>query len=140
MASFFPIKPESFVMGAVVGVVGMFVLSFVLGVPTPLTKNWNSSQAEGQLTTLKAEIQQEQLKADREKIKAQAALDAQRAAADAEAYKVKVMAMSEAEAIRIRGQAEAESLRVRGESIAPNPLVLNLERIHKWNGDGGFGK
>lgn len=140
MVSIFPIKPESFLMGAVVGVAGMFALSFVLDVPTPLNKNWDASQVEGQLASLKSEIQLEQLKSERDRIKAQSALEAQRVTAEAEAQRSKVIAMAEAEAIRLRGQAEADSLRVRGESIAPNPLVLNLERIHKWNGDGGFGK
>ena len=68
-------------------------------------------------------LQQEKIKADIAVTQAKGRADSVKAEADASAYKTK-----------IEGEATAEAIKARAAALANNPLLVDLTRAEKWNG------
>ncbi|MDE2385776.1 MAG: prohibitin family protein [Alphaproteobacteria bacterium] len=97
-------------------------------------ENINFSQAYEQAVearmTAQVEVQKQEQNLQQEKIKADIAVtqakgraDSVKAEADASAYKTK-----------IEGEATAEAIKARAAALANNPLLVDLTRAEKWNG------
>ena len=75
--------------------------------------------------------------ADAEKHKlARQNLEAQRKVnvANAEAESIEKISVAEANATEVKGSAEAKSIRERGAALRDNPLIVELEKAKRWNG------
>jgi len=68
-------------------------------------------------------LQQEKIKADIAVTQAQGRANSVKAEADASAYKTK-----------IEGEATAEAIKARAAALAGNPLLVDLTKAEKWNG------
>ena len=68
-------------------------------------------------------LQQERIKADIAVTQAKGRADSVKAEADASAYKTK-----------IEGEATAEAIKARAAALANNPLLVELTRAERWNG------
>ena len=69
-------------------------------------------------------LQQEKIKADIAVTQAKGRADSVKAEADASAYKTK-----------IEGEATAEAIKARAAALANNPLLVELTKAEKWNGE-----
>jgi regulator of protease activity HflC (stomatin/prohibitin superfamily) len=97
-------------------------------------ENINFSQAYEQAVearmTAQVEVQKQEQNLQQEKIKADIAItqakgraDSVKAEADASAYKTKV-----------EGEATADAIKLRAAALANNPLLVELTKAEKWNG------
>jgi len=69
-------------------------------------------------------LQQEKIKADIAVTQAKGRADSVKAEADASAYKT-----------RVEGEAAAEAIKARAGALANNPLLVELTKAEKWNGE-----
>ncbi len=69
-------------------------------------------------------LQQEKIKADIAVTQAKGRADSVKAEADASAYKTKV-----------EGEAAADAIKARAGALANNPLLVELTKAEKWNGE-----
>ncbi|MBG1231700.1 prohibitin family protein [Aestuariivirga litoralis] len=69
-------------------------------------------------------LQQEKIKADIAVTQAQGRASSVKAEADASAYKTK-----------IEGEATADAIRLRAAALANNPLLVDLTKAERWNGE-----
>jgi regulator of protease activity HflC (stomatin/prohibitin superfamily) len=78
----------------------------------------------------KAAVTKAQQELERAKVETQKLI----ATADAEAKSTKLSADAQAYKIEAEAKAEAASISAKGQALAANPLVLELTRIQRWQG------
>lgn len=72
----------------------------------------------------------EQHKLDRQKLEAMQKVNT----ADANAQSIKLEAEARAEAMRVEGEAEAYAITEKAKALKNNPLIVELTKAQKWNG------
>lgn len=97
-------------------------------------ENINFSQAYEQAVearmTAQVEVQKQEQNLSQEKIKAEIAVTQ----AQGRANSVKAEADASAYRTKIEGEATAEAIKARAAALANNPLLVDLTKAEKWNG------
>ncbi len=102
-------------------------ISDAIGIGNIAITHFNFSDDFNKSIELKVKAEQDALRAENEKrqkvTEAEAQRDSEKAKADGEAY-----------ATEVRSKAEAAAIQRRGEALRDNPQVIDLEKVHQWDG------
>lgn len=104
-----------------------FSAEYMAAINAKVTQDQLLQTAEKKALTVEAEQKQ--------KVKiAEAEATATKARADGNAYATVATAKAEAESTRMAGEAKARAMQVQAEALARNPVLVDLTRAEKWNG------
>jgi regulator of protease activity HflC (stomatin/prohibitin superfamily) len=97
--------------------------------------NNSASTAKARVEQAEQEKRQAVVDAERAKIKATGEANAAEEQARGAANAVVLNAEAEAKAIRLKGEAQASAIKSQSDALASNPLLIELRKAERWNGE-----
>lgn len=94
-----------------------------------------AAEAKALVEKTEQEKRQAQIEAERVRIAAAGQANAQIESARGEAESRLLIARAEADAIKLRGEAEAAAIRAQADALSANPMLVELRKAEKWNGE-----